>query len=50
MFYFADVDLLEMNLFQNDNCEIVEIETQDAMEIDTPHDLEIARLKMKMRN
>lgn len=50
MFYHADVDLLKRNLFQNDDCGVVEIELQDAMEIDTPHDLEIARLLMEMRN
>lgn len=50
MFYLANLGLLEQNLFQNDNCGVAEIELQDAMEIDTPHDLEIARMLMKMRN
>jgi N-acylneuraminate/3-deoxy-D-glycero-D-galacto-nononate cytidylyltransferase len=49
MFYFTRLDLLKLNSFQDENCDVVEIETKDSLEIDTQYDLEIARLLMKIR-
>ncbi|XP_062534855.1 N-acylneuraminate cytidylyltransferase-like [Armigeres subalbatus] len=43
MFYFAKRKLTLEGYFQNDNCEVVVIDDKDAMEIDTPYDLWLAR-------
>ncbi|KAG5675379.1 hypothetical protein PVAND_005287 [Polypedilum vanderplanki] len=47
MFYFAKRKLLDDGLFQNNNCDVVEIRSKDSLEIDTPYDLELARILKK---
>ncbi|KAL1400405.1 hypothetical protein pipiens_007465 [Culex pipiens pipiens] len=50
MFYVARRDLLSKGRFQNDRCQVVEIEPGDALEIDTVEDLELARVMDDLRN
>jgi N-acylneuraminate/3-deoxy-D-glycero-D-galacto-nononate cytidylyltransferase len=49
MFYFSKRNILDRNLFQDDSCGVVEILAEDSMEIDTPTDLELARILFQMR-
>ncbi|CAH1707401.1 unnamed protein product [Chironomus riparius] len=49
MFYFTKRELLNEGLFQNDNCDIVQIKNEDSLEIDRPDDLELARVLNKYR-
>lgn len=47
MFYLAPRWLLEKGLFQNENCAVVEIDPEDALEIDDPVDLLVADAMLK---
>lgn len=43
MVYITERQLLEKGMFQSEKCKVLEIPQKDAMEIDTPFDLEVAR-------
>ncbi|KAH8286841.1 hypothetical protein KR018_001533, partial [Drosophila ironensis] len=43
MFYFSNRQLVQSGLLQNNRCSIVEIDAKDGLEIDTNHDLTLAK-------
>lgn len=49
MFYFAKRELLVAGVFQNNQCQIVEVDLLDALEIDNPSDLTVAKCLKKLR-
>lgn len=50
MFYFARRHLLLSGIFQNDRCEVVEIDSNDALEVDRPDDLKLAKFLIEPQN
>ncbi|XP_055856685.1 N-acylneuraminate cytidylyltransferase A [Episyrphus balteatus] len=50
MFYFANRDLIEQNVFQSDRCSNVVISPRDSLEIDTANDLNVARCIVEKEN
>ncbi|XP_017060235.1 N-acylneuraminate cytidylyltransferase [Drosophila ficusphila] len=49
MFYFSRRRLVESGLLQNNRCSIVEIDSQDSLEIDSSHDLLMAKYILSSR-
>lgn len=49
MYYFAKRQLLMDGAFQNNYCQIVEVDMLDALEIDSPSDLTVAKCLKKLR-
>lgn len=47
MFYFTSRALVQSGIFQNDNCDVVEITWRDSIEIDGPHDLKLANAMLE---
>ncbi|XP_046808381.1 N-acylneuraminate cytidylyltransferase A, partial [Lucilia cuprina] len=47
MFYFATKQLVNKNSLQNNRCAIVEVDAQDAVEIDNMNDLKMAQCMLK---
>ncbi|KAL9905549.1 CMP-sialic acid synthase [Glossina fuscipes fuscipes] len=43
MFYFSNKSLVQQDRFQNEWCEVVNINSEDALEIDTFNDIELAK-------
>jgi len=43
MFYFSMRKLVDSGLLQNNRCSVVEIDAKDSLEIDSSHDLTLAK-------
>ncbi|KAH8267775.1 hypothetical protein KR026_005698, partial [Drosophila bipectinata] len=49
MFYFSKRKLVDKGLLQNNRCSIVEINAEDGLEIDSSHDLSLAKYILSSR-
>nr|XP_017089480.2 N-acylneuraminate cytidylyltransferase A isoform X1 [Drosophila bipectinata] len=49
MFYFSKRKLVDKGLLQNNRCSIVEINSEDGLEIDSSHDLSLAKYILSSR-